>query len=66
MEKVTCNIEAWNQYFSMMTGKKFTDLYEADRMPEVLSMLQDKSKILANKLGECSSYPNKRTNSSKV
>jgi len=66
MEHTASLIEAWQMHFLIQTGRKFTDLYAADRMPEVLSLLLKKQESLTSVMRELPTLPVSRTNERKV
>lgn len=59
-------IGAWNNHFLVMAGKKFTDIFAADRLPPVLSGLVYKQNRLEKQLEDFPELPPIRDSTYKV
>ena len=66
MDHVSCSIEAWHQHFLVMTGRKFSYVFEDDRLPQILSLLQEKAAVLTDILREYPNLPEMRCDGTKV
>ena len=65
--KRTCDLVlAWQQHFSIVVGRNFTDVFEEDRLPQLLSHLVQKSSSLIDKLKGFPELPATRIDSTKV
>lgn len=59
-------VEAWNDHFLVMTGRKFTDLFEEGRLPPVLANLLEKHKSVMHQLESIPLQPSVRGDMAKV
>ena len=60
VERNSHQIEAWNDHYLVMVGRRFTELFEEDCLPAVLRTLMNKQKSLVEELSSVPSLPDAR------
>ena len=59
-------MEAWNNHFLVMVGRKLTEVFERERLPPVIAKLEQKREVLTQQLESIPSIPSAREGTAEV